>query len=35
MLDVYIRLVEEGKRAIESIPDKYRVQVKEVLGIRE
>lgn len=32
MLELYIRLVEEGRRSIESIPEKYREDVREALG---
>lgn len=35
MLEVYIKLVEAGKRTIESVPVKYKEAVKEALGITE
>lgn len=33
MLDLYITLVREGKRTIESVPEKYQTAVKEALGL--
>lgn len=33
MLDLYITLVREGKRTIESVPEKYQAAVKEALGL--
>ena len=31
MLDLYIKLVKAGKRDIESVPEKFRVQVREAI----
>lgn len=32
MVDLYVRLVQEGKRTIESVPVKYRTEVEAVLS---
>ena len=31
MLDLYIKLVKAGKRDIESVPEKFREQVREAI----
>lgn len=33
MLDLYIKLVRVGKRAIESVPQEFQQQVREALGL--
>lgn len=33
MLELYIRLVQEGKRTLESVPEQFREQVKQALGM--
>lgn len=35
MLELYIRLVESGKRTIESVPAQFREGVKKALGMTE
>lgn len=31
MLELYIKLVQSGSRTIESVPEKYREQVREAV----
>lgn len=33
MLELYIRLVQEGKRTLESVPEQFREQVEQALGM--
>ena len=33
MLELYILLVQEGKRTLESVPVQFREQVKQALGM--
>lgn len=28
MVDLYVRLIQEGKRTIEEVPEKYREEVR-------
>ena len=31
MVDVYVKLIEAGKRTIEDVPERYREAVRQVL----
>ena len=31
MIDLYVRLINEGKRTIEEIPERYRVELQAKL----
>ncbi len=33
MLEVYIKLVDAGKKTLDQVPAKYRDAVKEALGL--
>lgn len=35
MLELYIKLVSSGKRTLESVPEKFREQVKAALESEE
>lgn len=35
MLELYIRLVEAGKRDIESVPEEFREQVREAVEAKD
>lgn len=35
MLKTYIRLVETGRKKIEDVPERYREQVREALGMTD
>lgn len=32
MVDMYVKLVQEGKRTIEQVPLKYRTEVEAILN---
>lgn len=33
MIELYVRLIQEGKRTIEQIPERYRVEVQAMLDV--
>ena len=32
MIDLYVRLVQEGKRSIDDVPIRYRTEVQTILN---
>lgn len=32
MVEMYVRLVQEGRRTIEQVPEKYRAEVQTIIG---
>ncbi|WP_267930367.1 CD1375 family protein [Cytobacillus spongiae] len=31
MVEMYVRLVQEGRRSIEEVPEKYRTEVQAII----
>ena len=32
MVELYVRLVQEGRRTIEQVPERYRAEVQSILA---